>query len=142
MNPFRMNSKNFSRGFSCKFDTMQYFHRWSRLKQCYKMSIWNFFYLAAFTFIFQIFFTMLSTYVCCHFEGSFKVFFWWGHAFLPIENNCKIATSKKWLDNAAAVAIKNPTIYNIIRWFTDSPGRMTRRPSIWCSKHYFFHNFL
>ena len=44
MNPFRKNTNNFSRDFSCKFDTMQYFHRWSRLKQCYKMSIWNFFY--------------------------------------------------------------------------------------------------
>ena len=32
----------------------------------------------------------------------------------------------------------NPTIFNIIRWFAGSPGQMTRRPSIWCSKYHFF----
>ena len=32
----------------------------------------------------------------------------------------------------------NPTIYNIIRWFAGLLGRMTRGPSVWCSKHYFF----
>ena len=38
--------------------------------------------------------------------------------------------------------IWNPSIYNIIvRWFAGSLGQMTCRPSVWCSKHYFF-NFL
>ena len=32
----------------------------------------------------------------------------------------------------------NPTIFNIIRWLAGSMGEMTHRPSIWCSKHYFF----
>ena len=30
-----------------------------------------------------------------------------------------------------------PTIYNI-RWFPGSLRQMTCRPSVWCSKHYFF----
>ena len=34
--------------------------------------------------------------------------------------------------------IKNPTIYNIIRWFAGSLGQMTRQPSVWCSKYYLF----
>ena len=35
--------------------------------------------------------------------------------------------------------IWNPSIYNIIvRWFAGSLGQMTCRPSVWCSKHYFF----
>ena len=34
--------------------------------------------------------------------------------------------------------IKNPSIFNIIRWLAVSLGRTTHRPSVWCSKHYFF----
>ena len=34
---------------------------------------------------------------------------------------------------------KNPTIYNIIRWFAGLLGQMTRRPNIWW---FFFYNFL
>ena len=38
---------------------------------------------------------------------------------------------------------KTPTIYNIIHWLGGSLGQMTHRPSVWCSKYYFFfHNFL
>ena len=38
---------------------------------------------------------------------------------------------------------KNPTIYNIIRWFAGLLGQMTQRPGVWCSNYYsFFHNFL
>ena len=37
---------------------------------------------------------------------------------------------------------RNPTIYNIIHWFAGSLGQMTRRPSVWCSKYIFFHDFL
>ena len=33
-------------------------------------------------------------------------------------------------------------IFNIIRWFAGSLGQMTHQPSIWCSKYYFFHDFL
>ena len=40
------------------------------------------------------------------------------------------------------VRFKNPTIYNIIRWFDGLPGQMTHRPSVWCSKQYFFSWFL
>ena len=38
----------------------------------------------------------------------------------------------------------NPTICNIIRWFAGPMGQITRRPSVWLSKHFFFffHNFL
>ena len=33
--------------------------------------------------------------------------------------------------------------FNKIRWFAGSVGQMTHRPSVWCSKYYyFFHNFL
>ena len=39
---------------------------------------------------------------------------------------------------SSAFKSKNPTIYNIIRWFAGSLGEMTDRPSVWCSKHYFF----
>ena len=39
-------------------------------------------------------------------------------------------------------ASKNLTISIIIRWFLGSPGQMTHRPSVWCSKYYFFHDFL
>ena len=38
-------------------------------------------------------------------------------------------------------SFKNPTIYNIIRWFAGLLGQMTRWPSVWCSKHYFFYDF-
>ena len=37
---------------------------------------------------------------------------------------------------------RNPTIFNIIRWVAGSVGRTTHPPSVWCSKYYFFHNFL
>ena len=40
--------------------------------------------------------------------------------------------------NPHCVDCWNPTIYNIIRWFTGSLGQMTSRPSVWCSKYYFF----
>ena len=30
------------------------------------------------------------------------------------------------------------TIFNIIRWVAESMGQTTHRPSVWCSKHYFF----
>ena len=36
----------------------------------------------------------------------------------------------------------DPTIYNIIRWFAGSLGQMTCRQSVWCSKCYFFSQFL
>ena len=38
-----------------------------------------------------------------------------------------------WLSN-----IWNPTIFNIIRLLPGSLGWTTHRPSVWCSKHYFF----
>ena len=31
----------------------------------------------------------------------------------------------------------NPTICNIIRWFAGPMGQITRRPSVWLSKHFF-----
>ena len=34
--------------------------------------------------------------------------------------------------------VRNPSIYNRICWFAESLGKMTLRPSIWCSKRYFF----
>ena len=46
-------------------------------------------------------------------------------------------------EEKSTLNIRNPTIFNRIRWFTRSLGQMTHRPSIWCSKyHFFFHNFL
>ena len=33
---------------------------------------------------------------------------------------------------------RNLTIFNIIRWLAGSMGRTTHRPSVWCSKYYFF----
>ena len=42
-----------------------------------------------------------------------------------------------------ALGITNPTIFNIICWVAGSLGRMTHRPSVWCSKYFIlFHNFL
>ena len=42
------------------------------------------------------------------------------------------------IDNASW----NLTIFNIIRWVAGSMGQTTHRPSIWCSKYYFFSWFL
>ena len=39
-------------------------------------------------------------------------------------------------------SIWNPSIYNIIRWVAWIMGQTNRRPSVWCSKYYFFHDFL
>ena len=33
---------------------------------------------------------------------------------------------------------KNPTIYNIMRWFAGPMGQTTRQPSVWRSKYFFF----
>ena len=33
---------------------------------------------------------------------------------------------------------KNPSIYNIIRWVAWTMRQMNRRPTVWCSKYYFF----
>ena len=39
--------------------------------------------------------------------------------------------------------IRNLSIYKVIRWLAGPMGQTTRRPSVWCSKYYFFfHNFL
>ena len=34
------------------------------------------------------------------------------------------------------ISYKNPSIYNIIRWFAGPMGQTTRRSSVWCSKYY------
>ena len=50
--------------------------------------------------------------------------------------------SLSFAEKGFSVGSKNPTIYNIIRWFAGPMGQTTRRPSIWCSKYYLFsHNF-
>ena len=36
----------------------------------------------------------------------------------------------------------NPSIYNILRWVAGTMGQMNRRPSVWCSKYWFFLDFL
>ena len=36
---------------------------------------------------------------------------------------------------------RNPTISNIIWWVARSMGWSSHRPSVWCSKCYFFHSF-
>ena len=38
--------------------------------------------------------------------------------------------------------ILNPSIYNIIRWVAWTMGQTNCRPSVWCSKYYFFSWFL
>ena len=43
---------------------------------------------------------------------------------------------------ATMVSPKNPSIYNIIRWVAWTMGQTNRRPSVWCSKYYFFSWFL
>ena len=40
------------------------------------------------------------------------------------------------------VALVKPTICDIVRWFAGPMGQTTRRPSVWCSKYFFFHNSL
>ena len=38
---------------------------------------------------------------------------------------------------------KNPSIYNLIRWFAGPMGQTTHWPSVWCYKYYFiFHKIL
>ena len=37
---------------------------------------------------------------------------------------------------------RNPSIYNIICWVAWTMGQTNHRPSVWCSKYYFFHDFL
>ena len=34
------------------------------------------------------------------------------------------------------------TDFNTIRWLAGSMGQTTHPPRVWCSKHFFFHNFL
>ena len=40
------------------------------------------------------------------------------------------------------VLTRNPSIFNIIRWFAGTLGQRTQWPSVWCSKIIFFYNFL
>ena len=42
----------------------------------------------------------------------------------------------------SSMSFKNPSIFNIIRWVAGSMRQTTHRPSVWCSKYFFFHNFL
>ena len=44
----------------------------------------------------------------------------------------------KYGGHPCITGIRNPSIYNIIRWFAVTMGQTTRWPSIWCSKYYFF----
>ena len=37
--------------------------------------------------------------------------------------------------------LRYPSIYNIIRWVAWTMGQTNRRPSIWCSKYFFFSWF-
>ena len=53
-------------------------------------------------------------------------------------NQFDIVWSMSWVDT---IPCWNPTICNIIHWFAGPMGQMTRRPSIWCSKYFFFHYF-
>ena len=51
--------------------------------------------------------------------------------------------SQRFTSQVLWTLTRYPTIYNIICWFAGSLGQMTRRPSLWWSKYYFFfHNFL
>ena len=43
--------------------------------------------------------------------------------------------------NCMDLAIKNPSIYNIIHWVAWMMGQTNGRPSVWCSKYFFFHDF-
>ena len=46
------------------------------------------------------------------------------------------------LNGSSSLLSRNPSIYNIIRWVAWTIGQTNRRPSVWCSKYYFFHDFL
>ena len=47
-------------------------------------------------------------------------------------------TKEKRIGGTVDSPTKNPTIYNIIRWFAGPMGQTTRRPSVWYSKYFFF----
>ena len=47
-----------------------------------------------------------------------------------------------WKLRATMCNIKHQSIYNIIRWVAGMMGQRNRRPSVWCSKYFFFHDFL
>ena len=42
---------------------------------------------------------------------------------------------------APACLSLNPTNFCILRWVARSMGWSSHRPRVWCSKHFFFHNF-
>ena len=42
------------------------------------------------------------------------------------------------MQNPVLFQIKNASIYNILRWVAWTIGQTNRRPSVWCSKYYFF----
>ena len=56
------------------------------------------------------------------------------HGIIGLLNSILIGSSRNWP--------KSSTIYNIIRWFAGLLERMTRQPSIWCSKYFFSHKIL
>ena len=64
-----------------------------------------------------------------HFAGSFFL-------NLPLSTVMQISTHK------VVLKPRNQSIYNIIRWVAGTMGQMNRRPSVWCSKYYFFQYFL
>ena len=53
----------------------------------------------------------------------------------------KIKSPEKILSVGSSNKNINLSIYNIICWVAWTMGQMNHRPSVWCSKYYFFHDF-
>ena len=85
-------------------------------------------------FIFQLvknfhssFMVVCAIYCYAHYVNGQKLI----HAKWKIVPFWRLPIWITWIESL------NPTIFNIIRWLAGSMGRMTHRPSVWCSKHYF-----
>ena len=59
-------------------------------------------------------------------------------SLLKETNMVWLISGTRWSNNKTL----NPSIFNIIRWVAVSMEGTSHQPSVWCSKHYFFHNFL
>ena len=61
---------------------------------------------------------------------------------LESDNKIKIKSPEKIFSVGSSNQNINLSIYNIICWVAWTMGQTNHRPSVWCSKYYFFHDFL
>ena len=66
-----------------------------------------------------------------------KKLFFCNYSTTDSNTTCCTVLYLYWLKLESYVKIRQSTI-----WYAGSLGQMTRQPSVWCFKYYFFHNFL